>query len=156
LDSVEVSHRTVAGRVKIVDYFFTHCPTICPIMSSQLARSQVWMRDRNLQDSITILSHSVDPARDTPERLLWYAQRMGADTAQWKFLTGDKETLYDQAKTGYYLTALESDTAAGGFFHSDTFVLVDRQNRIRGLYDGTSTAEVDAMLLDAAQLVFED
>lgn len=81
---------------------------------------------------------------------------MGADTAQWKFLTGDKETLYDQAKTGYYLTALESDTAAGGFFHSDTFVLVDRQNRIRGLYDGTSTAEVDAMLLDAAQLVFED
>ncbi|MDA0729206.1 MAG: SCO family protein [Bacteroidetes bacterium] len=156
LDSVEVSHRTVAGRVKIVDYFFTHCPSICPIMSSQLARSQAWMRDRNLQDSIMILSHSVDPERDTPERLLWYAQRMGADTTQWKFMTGDKETLYDQARHGYYLTALESDTAAGGFFHSDTFVLVDRENRIRGLYDGTSTAEVDAMLLDAAQLVFED
>ena len=64
--------------------------------------------------------------------------------------------MYDQARFGYYLTALESDTATGGFFHSDTFVLVDRQDRIRGLYDGTSTAEVDAMMLDAAQLVFED
>ena len=64
--------------------------------------------------------------------------------------------LRQDGRQGYYLTALENDTAAGGFFHSDTFVLVDRLNRIRGLYDGTSTAEVDAMLLDAAQLVFED
>ena len=63
--------------------------------------------------------------------------------------------MYEQAKFGYYLTALESDTAAGGFFHSDTFVLVDRQDRIRGLYDGTSTQEVDEMLLDAALLVTE-
>ena len=156
IDSVEISHRTVAGKVKIADYFFTHCPTICPIMSSQLARSQQWMRDHGLQDSIVLLSHTVDPVRDTPERLAWYARRMGADTAQWKFMTGDTDALYDQARHGYYLTALENDTAAGGFFHSDTFVLVDRLNRIRGLYDGTSTAEVDAMLLDAAQLVFED
>jgi protein SCO1/2 len=114
------------------------------------------MRDHGLQDSIFLLSHTVDPVRDTPERLEWYARRMGADTAQWKFMTGDKDALYDQARHGYYLTALENDTAAGGFFHSDTFVPVDRLNRIRGLYDGTSTAEVDAMLLDAAQLVFED
>ena len=67
-------------------------------------------------------------------------------------MTGEKEDLYDQARHGYYLTALESDTAAGGFFHSDTFVLVDQRDRIRGFYDGTSTDEVDAMLMDAAQL----
>ena len=152
IDSVEISHRTVEGQVKIVDYFFTHCPTICPIMSSQLARTQAWLKDNDLDRDITLLSHSVDPERDTPERLKEYATRLGADTTSWKFLTGNKEDLYDQARFGYYLTALQSDTAAGGFFHSDTFVLVDRQNRIRGLYDGTSTAEVDAMMQDAAQL----
>jgi len=152
IDSVEISHRTVEGKVKIVDYFFTHCPTICPIMSSQLARTQTWLKDNDLDRDIMLLSHSVDPERDTPERLKEYATRLGADTTSWKFLTGNKEDLYDQARFGYYLTALQSDTAAGGFFHSDTFVLVDRQNRIRGLYDGTSTAEVDAMMQDAAQL----
>lgn len=152
IDSVEISHRTVEGQVKIVDYFFTHCPTICPIMSSQLARTQAWLKGNDLDRDITLLSHSVDPERDTPERLKEYATRLGADTASWKFLTGNKEDLYDQARFGYYLTALQSDTAAGGFFHSDTFVLVDRENRIRGLYDGTSTAEVDAMMKDAAQL----
>ena len=156
IDSVEISHRSMEGQVKIIDYFFTHCPTICPIMSSQLARTQAWMKDNDMDGDITLLSHSVDPVRDTPARLKEYATRLGADTTSWKFLTGDKEDLYDQARFGYYLTALESDTAAGGFFHSDTFVLVDRQNRIRGLYDGTSTSEVDAMMLDAAQLVFED
>ena len=152
IDSVEISHRTVEGKVKIVDYFFTHCPTICPIMSSQLARGQQWLDARNLTDDVVLLSHSVDPVRDTPERLKTYATQLGADTTSWKFLTGDKEDLYDHARHGYYLTALESDTAAGGFFHSDTFVLVDQRDRIRGFYDGTSTVEVDAMLMDAAQL----
>lgn len=153
IDSVEISHRTVEGQVKIVDYFFTHCPTICPIMSSQLSRGQQWLRDHDLDDDIVLLSHSVDPERDTPARLKTYATQLGADTSSWKFMTGKKADLYDQARNGYYLTALESDTAAGGFFHSDTFVLVDQADQIRGLYDGTSTAEVDAMLMDAAQLV---
>jgi protein SCO1/2 len=155
IDSTEISHRTVEEQVKIVDYFFTHCPTICPIMSSQLARTQHWLKDHDLDKDVMLLSHSVDPERDTPARLKTYATQLGADTTSWKFLTGDKEDLYDQARFGYYLTALESDTAAGGFFHSDTFVLVDRENRIRGLYDGTSTAEVDAMMLDAAQLALQ-
>ena len=155
IDSVEISHRSVEGKVKIVDYFFTHCPTICPIMSSQLARTQQWLKIHDLDKEVTLLSHSVDPMRDTPERLKEYATRLGADTTSWKFLTGDKDELYDQARFGYYLTALQSDTAAGGFFHSDTFVLVDRENRIRGLYDGTSTAEVDAMMTDAAQLALQ-
>ena len=152
IDSVEISHRTVEGKVKIVDYFFTHCPTICPIMSSQLARGQQWLDARNLSDDVVLLSHSVDPVRDTPDRLKTYATQLGADTTSWKFLTGHKEDLYDHARHGYYLSALESDTAAGGFLHSDTFVLVDQRNRIRGFYDGTSTDEVDAMLMDAAQL----
>lgn len=156
LDSAEFSHRDLGQRVRIVDYFFTHCPTICPVMSSQLARLQELMRrDGITEHEALILSHTVDPLRDTPSRLMEYATRLGADTSQWKFLTGSEEDLYDMARTGYYLTALASDTAAGGFFHSDTFTLVDQKGRIRGYYDGTATEEVDQLFLHLKQLLAE-
>ena len=156
IDSIEVTHRDVEGRIKVVDYFFTHCPTICPLLSSQLARTQAILNDRGIDESkLMILSHSVDPERDTPERMKEYAFMMDADTSQWKFLTGDKEELYDQARHGYFLTAIPSDTSAGGFFLSDIFALIDRENRIRGFYDGTSTSEVDEMILDIHKLLAE-
>ena len=156
IDSLEVTNRDVEGKIRVVDYFFTHCPTICPLLSSQLARTQAILQSRGIsEEDLLILSHSVDPERDSPERMKWYAERMGADTSQWKFLTGGQDELYEQAKEGYYLTALPSDTAAGGFFHSDVFALIDRDSRIRGFYDGTSTAEVDEMILDIHQLLEE-
>ena len=156
IDSVEVTHRDVEGKITVVDYFFTHCPTICPLLSSQLSRTQGILNNRDItEDELMILSHSVDPERDTPERMAEYAMMMGADTVQWKFLTGDKEDLYEQARNGYFLTAMASDTAAGGFFHSDVFALVDREKRIRGFYDGTSTNEVDQMILDIHKLLSE-
>lgn len=154
LDGREYSHRDVGERVRVVDYFFTHCPTICPVMSSQLVRLQAQMRKAGItEDEVVILSHTVDPTRDTPERLLEYATRIGADTAQWKFLTSSEADLYDMARNGYYLTALPSDTAAGGFFHSDVFALIDEQGRIRGYYDGTATEEVDQLLNHLKQLL---
>ena len=154
LDGREYSHLDVGERVRVVDYFFTHCPTICPVMSSQLVRLQAQMRKEGIaEDKVVLLSHTVDPVRDTPERLIEYAARIGADTAQWKFLTGSEEDLYDMARNGYYLTALPSDTAAGGFFHSDTFALIDKQGRIRGYYDGTATEEVDQLLNHMKQLL---
>lgn len=156
IDSVEVTHRDVQGKITVVDYFFTHCPTICPILSSQLLRTQEILKNRGItEEELMILSHSVDPERDTPERMAKYAMMMGADTVQWKFLTGDKEELYEQARYGYFLTAMASDTAAGGYFHSDVFALVDREKRIRGFYDGTSTNEVDQMILDIHKLLSE-
>ena len=156
IDSAEVTHKDVEGKIKIVDYFFTHCPTICPLLSSQLSRTQEILNDRGItKDDLIILSHSVDPLRDTPQRMAEYAEMVGADTSQWKFLTGNKDDLYEQAKQGYYLTAMQSDTAAGGFFHSDVFALIDREDRIRGFYDGTSTEEVDEMILDIHKLLNE-
>lgn len=153
LDSTEFSHRDIAGKVCIADFFFTHCPTICPIMSSQMARLQVRLDERGLDASeVLLLSHTVDPMRDGPARLRTYANRLGADTEQWKFLTGNQQDLYDLARIGYFLTALPSDTAAGGFFHSDTFALLDQTGQIRGYYDGTSTIEVDQLLEDATRL----
>ena len=148
----EFSHRDVQNRLRIVDFFFTRCPTICPIMSSQMARLQAQLIERGMQNDILLLSHSVDPEHDTPLMLQEYGQKLGRNPAVWELLTGEKEAIYDLARNGYFLTAIESDTAAGGIFHSDTFALIDGQDQIRGYYDGTSTEEVDQLMADAYRL----
>ncbi|MDA0303114.1 MAG: SCO family protein [Bacteroidetes bacterium] len=152
MDSLEFSHRNVGNRLRIVDFFFTQCPSICPLMSSQMARLQHTLRARGIQDDVLLLSHSVDPEYDRPHRLREYGERIGLNPEQWQMVTGDKQSIYAMAREGYFLTALESDTAAGGFFHSDLFALIDRAGRIRGYYDGTSTKEVDQLLDDTEQL----
>jgi len=151
-DSSEFSHRNIGGRLRIVDFFFTRCPTICPIMSSQMARLQAQLINRGMQNDVLLLSHSVDPEHDTPARLQQYGQKLGRNPAIWEMLTGDKEDIFDLARNGYFLTALESDTAAGGIFHSDIFALIDAENRIRGYYDGTDTDEVDKLMKDTYRL----
>jgi protein SCO1/2 len=151
--NLEVSDADYAGRIYVADYFFTTCPTICPVMSSQLSRLQAQLIENNLLGEVKLLSHTVDPENDTPDVLRVYAERLKADSANWNFVTGTPDDLYYQAKSGYYLTALPSDTAAGGFFHSDTFVLIDRKGHIRGYYDGTSTQEVDQLFIDIQTLI---
>ncbi|HBP45568.1 MAG TPA: hypothetical protein DD635_06665 [Flavobacteriales bacterium] len=149
-DSMEFSHNDCSAQLRVVDFFFTTCPTICPIMSSQMARLQEGIRTKGLEGEVRLVSHTVDPDYDTPSRLKSYGERLGQDPEIWKLLTGNKEDLYDIARNGYFLTAIESDTAAGGIFHSDLFALIDRSGRIRGYYDGTDTDEVD-QLLDAVE-----
>ena len=149
----ECSHRDMVGKVRIVDAFFTACPTICPVISSQLARVHDRLAVDGLADRVTLISHTVDPANDTPERMKRYATRLGADPDLWRFLTGPKEDLYPLLQEGYLLTALASDTAAGGFFHSDQLLIVDTEGHIRGTYDGTKTSDVDRMLDDVYGLI---
>jgi protein SCO1/2 len=149
----EYSHRDLEGKVRIVDAFFTACPTICPVISSQLARVHDRLWEEGLEKEVRILSHTVDPKNDTPERMRRYGERLGADPDVWKFLTGPEEELYPLLQEGYLLTALPSDTAAGGFFHSDQILLVDATGQIRGTYDGTRTLEVDKMLEDLMGLL---
>lgn len=151
-DSVEFSHHDCSGQLRVIDFFFTTCPTICPIMSSQMARLQAGIEAKGLDSAVRLISHSVDPEHDTPSQLKAYGERLGQDPEVWKLLTGKKEDLYDLARNGYFLTAIESDTAVGGIFHSDIFALVDRSGRIRGYYDGTDTEEVDELLEAVEQL----
>lgn len=151
----EVSHYDYNGHIYVTDFFFTQCPTICPVMSSQMARLQEKLKKNDLFGEVKLLSHTVDPEHDTPEILQAYATRLDADTAHWHFVTGYKDDIYDQARYGYFMTALESDTAVGGFFHSDQFVLIDRQGHLRGYYDGTSTSEVDQLFEDVQRLIQE-
>ncbi|MCB0761533.1 MAG: SCO family protein [Flavobacteriales bacterium] len=152
-DGEVISHRDYEGHVYIADFFFGNCPSICPILSSQLARVQDRLKADSLLGTVLILSHTVDPTRDTVEALRAYADRLDADTRYWNFVTGKKDALYYQAEEGYLVTAFESDTAAGGFFHTDQFALIDEQMHIRGYYDGTSTIEVDSMYKDLLKLL---
>ena len=151
-DSVETSHLNYQGHIYVTDFFFTKCPSICPIMTSQMSRLQDMMKKEDIYGEVKILSHSIDTENDRPSVLKEYADRIGADLDHWNFVTGNKIDIYDQAKYGYFLTALESDTAVGGFFHSDNFVLIDRDMHIRGYYDGTSTSSVDELFQDIKKL----
>lgn len=147
-DGHEVSHRDYAGKIFVADFFFTHCPSICPMMSAQMLRLQGRVAEAGLKEQVKFLSHTVDPTRDTPDTLKAYALKMGADLSNWNFVTGEAEDIYYQAENGYMLSAFPSDSADGGFFHSDKIALVDRAMRLRGIYDGTSTKSVDQLFED--------
>jgi protein SCO1/2 len=151
-DSVIVTRDNFEGYITLVDFFFTDCPTICPIMSAQMARLQDKFLRENPQLPIRFLSFSVKPEADTPEKLKAYALKIGADLSHWNFLTGKAADIYDLAQDGFLLTAFPSDTAQGGIFHTDKVTLLDKSMRMRGYYDGTSTTSMDQLFLDAIQL----
>jgi protein SCO1 len=152
-DSMEVHHGTLAGKPIIVEFFFCRCKSICPAITSQLARLQVLLAKDQLMDSVNILSHTVDPSHDTPEVMRAFAEARGADFTNWHFVTGAAADIYHQASQGYLVPAFPSDTADGGFFHTDQLALIDRNYHIRGYYDGTSTREVDSLYQDLKKLI---
>ena len=147
--------KQVQGKVLVVDFFFTRCTTICPKMSVQMQQLQLKLND-DAYDDVVFLSHTVDPEHDTPEVLNAYARKLQADTARWKFLTGNKADIYLQGSDGYYLAAREDVLAEGGFLHSEKFVLVDKQRHIRGYYDGTTAEGMNALAADLKMLLKEE
>lgn len=152
-DSNRVSRQTVAGKVYVADFFFTTCPSICPIMTTQMIR--VFENYKNNPDFM-ILSHTIDPAYDTVGLLKTYANRLGVEKDDnWRFLTGTETDVYELGEGQYFATAQPDETAPGGFLHSGAFLLVDRQGRVRGHYDGTIPEQVDKLMGDVALLLAE-
>jgi protein SCO1/2 len=140
------------GKYYVSDFFFTTCPTICPDMSSQLVRVQEAYKDNK---DFMIVSHSVTPEIDTPQVLLEYGKRYEADFDQWVFLTGDKKQIYDLARKSYFAATTEGDGGPDDFIHTENFVLVDKEKRIRGFYDGTDPESVDQLITDLEILAQE-
>lgn len=138
-----VSQKTTDGKIYVADFFFATCQNICPAMSTQLTRLQDSIRN----DDILILSHTVNPAHDTLEVLLEYAGRYKAIKDKWHFLTGDKKDINQLAEKSYFVTATDDGTPEG-FVHSEKFLLVDKQGRLRGVYDGTDSLQVDRLIKD--------
>jgi protein SCO1/2 len=143
---------TAEGRIIVADFFFTTCPTICPKMTKNLARvQQAYPGDARLM----ILSHSVTPEADSVPVLAAYAALHGADPDQWHFLTGDREQIYRLARRSYFACLDEGDGGLQDFVHTENLVLVDKQRRLRGFYDGTTAAETDRLIADIEKLMHE-
>jgi len=140
-----VNLSTIHNKIVVADFFFTKCLGICPKMSSQLQRVQKEFID---DDSILLLSHTVDPERDSVETLAEYAGLYEADPTKWLFLTGSKTDLYHIARKGYFVTATEGDGSSEDFIHTEKFVLLDKSGVIRGYYDGTDSLEVNKLMTD--------
>ena len=151
-DSVIVNNATFSDKVYVADFFFTSCPTICPKMKAQMLR--VYEKFES-NDQVAILSHTIDPTYDTVALLKDYAERLGVRSDKWKFVTGDQDYIYDLAETSYMSVADEDGDAPGGFVHSGAFLLVDKDRRIRGFYDGTVPEQVDVLLYDIDRLLKE-
>jgi protein SCO1/2 len=154
----EPVEKTVSGKV-VVDTLYhtvggfslydTDSTTICPKMSNQLMRVQhTYGEDKD----VAVLSFTVDPLNDSPERLKAYAAKHKAQKGFWYFLTGEKEQIYSMAKNSYFLNAVEGDGTGDAFLHSEQFLLIDKEKHIRGIYDGTDHFEVKRLIEDIAAL----
>lgn len=146
------SAKSLQGKIYVASFFFTRCTTICPKITTQLSRVQ----DTFYQDpDVQLLSISVDPKFDEPEKLATYAKRFDANKEQWHFLTGEKKVIYPLALKGFHVPladASEYDAAIKNpdetFIHSERLILIDKEGIIRGFYDGTDKKEVDRLLLE--------
>ena len=148
-DSSIITNQTVKNKIYVADFFFTSCRTICPVMKTQMLR--VYEAVKN-DPNVLLISHTIDPEYDTVGLLHDYANRLGVETDKWHFLTGNKDSIYYIAQTGYFATAMEDDDEPGGFIHSGAFLLIDKKGRIRGKYDGTSEEDVNKLLKDIGTL----
>ncbi len=146
-----ITNDHLVGKIVVVDFFFTHCPGICPKMTRNLKM----VKDAIKDDPILLInSFSIDPERDSVKRLADYASRFRVE-GQWNLLTGDKAVIYRVARKSFKVDASEGDGGPEDFIHSDKFVLVDPSGRIRGYYNGTDQNQVDQLIKDIFRLKSE-
>jgi protein SCO1/2 len=145
--------RDLNGYVWVASFIFTRCPTICPAIVSTLGRVQ--HRARGIEHGFRLVSFSVDPQYDTPERLAAYARQHRASPRMWKFLTGPLGTMQQTVVGGLKIAMgeMEGQQDFASSMHGTHFVLIDQQGRIRGYYDSSNVDVVDRLLADAAMLI---
>lgn len=140
------------GKIYIADFFFVTCPTICPKMTKQMKRVYNKFETNN---DVFILSHTVMPEHDSVPILKEYEIKNEVSAPKWNFVTGDKKQIYDLARKAYFAAITDGDGGKKDFIHTENFVLIDKEKRIRGFYDGTSEHDVDRLINDVATLLNE-
>jgi len=135
------SSKDFKNKVRLVDFFFTSCPTICPKMTVNMKKIQQLINTGCL-NNIELLSFTVDPSRDSVEKLKEYCNTYNVDSKNWNMLTGDQNSIYDVGVNGFLVPNQEDALAPGGFLHSEKMILIDKKNRIRGYYDGTDSLNI--------------
>ncbi|WP_412983730.1 SCO family protein [Pontimicrobium sp. IMCC45349] len=138
-DGKLISNKDYEGKVYVLEFFFTTCPTICPRMSKNLVDIQ---DSFNGLENFGIASFTINPDNDTPEVLKAYAEQYGVTNPNWHFMTGDKDAIYDLANVGFNLYAAQDDEAAGGFEHSGNFALIDKNGFIRSRTDAFGNPKI--------------
>ena len=140
-----VSNKTLNGDIYVVDFFFTTCPSICPIMHRNMLKVYETFKGTG---NFKIISHTIDPKHDSVAVLKKYADKLGISGNTWWLLQGKKEDVYTIAEKNYLVAVKQDSGASGGYIHAGYFVLIDKQKRIRGSYDGTDPKQVDELISD--------
>ena len=137
------------NKIYIADFFFTTCPTICPIMTQNMSALQQHIL---LDPDVLLLSHTVTPEIDTVAQLKRYADKYGVVATKWNLVTGTKKELYDLARKSYLAVQTTGDGGEFDMIHTENFMLIDKKRQIRGFYDGTDP-EAIAILLEDLKLL---
>ncbi|MGE5943489.1 MAG: SCO family protein [Flavobacteriales bacterium] len=137
------------NKIYVVDFFFTTCQTICPIMTSNMADVQKEIMN---DDEVMLLSHTVTPEIDNVQQLKRYAKEKGVDDTKWNLVTGDKKQIYELARKSYLAVKNNGDGGAFDMIHTENFMLIDKKRQIRGFYDGTKSEDIERLLDDIKTL----
>jgi protein SCO1/2 len=154
-DGKTITNDDTKGKICVIEYFFSTCKGMCPKMNENLEKVYLAFRGNK---NVLILSHTVDPVRDTVNALKVYSLRFDADPTQWMFLTGDKKQLYDMARYSYLISADDDTTGVSidkDFIHDKHYALVDGLGRVRGFYDGLDKASIQNLINDINTLLKE-
>lgn len=151
-NSTVVSNKTFEGKIYIADFIFLSCPTICPKMNVEMKKVYNAYKD---EPNVSFLSHTIDPENDTTQKLKEYSQLLELDENKWRFVNGDRDSIYKIATESYFTTAYPDAKEPGGYVHGGGLLLVDKNGHIRGVYDGTDLLETKRLIDDIAILLKE-
>lgn len=151
-DSAAITNKDFDGKIYVADFFFTTCPSICPVMHRNMLKVYDKFKDN---PEVMIASHTIDYKHDTPAVLKEYATKLGVSGKQWQFLRGSRDSVYTLAEKHYLVAVNEDKSAPGGYIHQGWFVLIDKEKRLRGAYDGTQPDQVEQMISDMETLLKE-
>ncbi len=155
-----ISLNDIQGKIIIIDFFFTHCPSICPMLTQNMHKLQASFKNpsgKNVADSMIVqfLSFSVDPERDSVAALKAYADKYRIDHNSWWMLTGNKKTIYDFGINELKLGLVDGEGVDTSFIHTDRFVLLDKNHVLRGYYNGLDTTSLAKLAEDVGKLMLE-
>ena len=151
-DSVSVTNKDFDGKIYVADFFFTSCPSICPIMHRNLLKIYDEFKDNK---DVKLVSHTIDFKYDTPSKLKRYADKLGVAGTQWEFLNGPQEQVYQIAEKNYLVAVGVDKDSPGGYIHQGWMILVDKEKRLRGAYDGTDEKQMAQLSEDMKTLLEE-
>jgi protein SCO1 len=147
-----ITPRQLSSSVYVADFFFTSCPSICPKVMKEMLK--IYDEVKSIPD-VKMVSFTLDPKRDTPDKLKLYADNLGVDHKKWYFLNGDQDKTLELANQYYLLSAFVDATAPGGFDHSGKLILVDKDGHIRSFSEGTDPSETPKIIRDIHRLLDE-